>query len=1042
MKNKTIKFFCILITFLFLFGLIPQNVMAYSLKDTFTYDSNKGLNPEMEYHTGNLFIIGYTGILNSGQLRVVDIDSNGNIGSNISLFTFTSKAYSINVIKISDNYFVVSYLNSTLHGYLETFFCSDSGNFIHTRLDIELLSSSIMTNYSLKINKVKDNIYLITYQIGLVIYAKTIKIDNLGIISTVYQTRTLFNIGTFYKANYSLCLIANKTSYHEYIYLCGYTPSSITKISFLTYGTFRINDTGSFANTSSRTLDISSVLGVAYIYYTEITLIKILSNGYYSFVFSIEWYSTISQRTFFSFRCSDLFILDATYLNYKHGVGGYGLATVPFKTIQIDVSRFIYCRVANIYYFDIDINGLLSNEVSLIVGMPTAYIFNIKRVSSNGVYCILGISIAYQLFTYDGFPSFGYVGNSQEEETTTEELNTIYIKFIDASTGLPMTGVFNDLFIGPLQIGTNIFHISSDLFDDDNDLGIPSGVVQETFYLTIPFIDSTYHYLNVTCRQYYTGIYYINYTNSFKWYSGYTYTVVLYPTGFSLWENEDLFTSDGLTYGIRTDKFIYSYQEQVRIQIKMPTVAELQAKGKNINNYWVHGKNTSFLSGDIYNEKAFLFGSWQDMDSFTPILPPTGIQEMRFGIDYKTTVFWFIPVWEWLCSVYINIYDYATPYIPHGNITTITPVNPVIGETVTIVFNANNNGNINILNIGTQKIIYDEDFLKPVGNGYITYSFSGIGYYRIQLKVWSGTSLHLNDTHYLWVNGSGSEYEDWGYKTEYLTVEDNFLISGYDYLVIFYKSKINNTEIRVKSPSGSYMPFGTTVSNITSGTYKVKLPEWVRLGEYNITMNTSSGVLFETFKVVADEFNYAEFTSNSYSLNSTISFYLRHNKRCKVIILKDGVPYGQDYFFDNLTMPEGYFQLTDKSFFTTGIWTLELWETNNQIPRKLLSSDTTNIYYEQVKQPKQTYDNLFTISAPFTYIAGTILTLFCLILPALLIRKANIQSEILKYVPLFSGIFGFILSCMMGFFPWYAIFGLILVLVIVLAVIYQSKKGQ
>lgn len=617
--------------------------------------------------------------------------------------------------------------------------------------------------------------------------------------------------------------------------------------------------------------------------------------------------------------------------------------------------------------------------------------------------------------------------------------NIFYVNVIDGMTGEPILGVVNYCFVGPLMSGTYVLDFQSDLWAGH--YCYESGVFRNPFLLDVSFIEGSYHWLNVSCFIT-DGAIFNNYSQKIPFHAGQTLNVVLYTYELGEWENENYFTSDGLTYGIRTDKFIYQYQEQVRIQIKMPTVEELQAKGKNINNYWVHGKNTSFLSGDIYNEQAFLFGSWQDIDSFTPIRPPTGIQEMRFGIDYKTTVFWFIPIWEWLCSVYINIYDYATPYIPHGNITTITPLSPVVGETVTINFNANNNGNINIFNIGTQKIIYDEDFIKPVGNGYITYSFSGIGYYRIQLKVWSGTSLHLNDTHYLWVNGSGSDYENWGYKTEYLTVEDNFLISGYDYLVIFYKSKINDTEIRVKSPSGSYMPFGTTVSNITSGTYKVKLPDWVRLGEYNITMNTSSGVLFETFKVVADEFNFAEFTSNSYSLNSTISFYLRHNKRCKVIILKDGVSYGQDYFFDNLTMPEGTFNLVDKSFFTVGVWTLELWETNNRIPRKLLSSDTTNIYYEQVKQPKQTFDSLLTISAPFTYIAGTILTLFCLILPALLIRKANIQSEILKYVPLFSGIFGFILSCMLGFFPWYAIFGLILVLVIVLAVIYQSKKGQ
>jgi hypothetical protein len=52
------------------------------------------------------------------------------------------------------------------------------------------------------------------------------------------------------------------------------------------------------------------------------------------------------------------------------------------------------------------------------------------------------------------------------------------------------------------------------------------------------------------------------------------------------------------------------------------------------------------------------------------------------------------------------------------------------------------------------------------------------------------------------------------------------------------------------------------------------------------------------------------------------------------------------------------------------------------------------------------------------------------------------QSDLLKYIPVFSGSLGFIVSCLIGFFPWYAIFILVSIIVMILAVLYLSKKNQ
>lgn len=624
---------------------------------------------------------------------------------------------------------------------------------------------------------------------------------------------------------------------------------------------------------------------------------------------------------------------------------------------------------------------------------------------------------------------------------------SVYFNFYDTSFDNPMIG-YNTNQYGPFALGTKLFSINSDLWTGDYNGNL--NIVGSPDIINSTFTDGSYHWLNVSCYEV-GGKIYTNYSYKFQWFHGNTYNVVLYPNTFTLWENEQTITENGLEFGVRTDKFSYQYQEQIRIQYKLPTVQQLTDKGYSINSFHIKGYNQSFFPDIIYLTKNTPFNcnifsnTWVDAPSFLAVKPPTGLTRMTFML-YRNW-WWFIDATR--VSVQVSIYDYVTSFKPHGNITSVLPLNPVVGEETTINFNANNNGYIQIENLGTHSLVYNQSFLKPVGNAYVYYTFSGIGAYLIHLKVWNGVSLHENDTYYLWVNSSGSEYEDWGYNTEYLTVEENRLIAGYDFLTVYYKSKINNTEIRVKSPSGSYMPFGTTVSNITSGTYKVKLPEWLQIGEYNITMNTTHGILWEIFHIVADENNYAEFEINSYAINSSVSFYIRHNVRCKVIILKDGVPYGQDYFFDNNTVSEGYFPLADTSFFTTGVWTLELWETNNQIPRKLMSSDTALFYETKTSIDKIDTSILNSISfifdAPLCYFIGVIIIVLLTISPLLLglLIGGNLDlSSIPQFLYLVLAIVGFVLDILLGFFPPWSIFVLIMICVMIALILYLKGKGQ
>lgn len=80
---------------------------------------------------------------------------------------------------------------------------------------------------------------------------------------------------------------------------------------------------------------------------------------------------------------------------------------------------------------------------------------------------------------------------------------------------------------------------------------------------------------------------------------------------------------------------------------------------------------------------------------------------------------------------------------------------------------------------------------------------------------------------------------------------------------------------------------------------------------------------------------------------------------------------------------------------------------------------------------------------PYSYIMGAILTIVIMVLPTIALGKIGMaQSETLKYVPVFSGSLGFILCCLIGFFPWYSIFALSFILIMIIVVLYLSKKKE
>lgn len=77
---------------------------------------------------------------------------------------------------------------------------------------------------------------------------------------------------------------------------------------------------------------------------------------------------------------------------------------------------------------------------------------------------------------------------------------------------------------------------------------------------------------------------------------------------------------------------------------------------------------------------------------------------------------------------------------------------------------------------------------------------------------------------------------------------------------------------------------------------------------------------------------------------------------------------------------------------------------------------------------------------PFSYIAGLVLTLVCLMIPLIVLRKAQVEGDLIRYIPAFCGLLGFIVSCLIGFFPWYSLFGLLFAFVVIVVIMWQRSK--
>lgn len=1049
MKNKTIKFFCILITFLFLFGIVPQNVLA-GVHGSYisTLDSTRCINPDAVKLNDNVIISVYTGSGGDGYIKTLTITLNGSVTSTIDTWVFDIGVSKDIKVDCRNNLIAIAYLNSSNELFIKTFTISVSGHISKTFLDTYHISNYIRI----------DDLMFLTYENQLGLTATmgaggsfkgrnaffVININDNGLIGSVYldwahkktsgQTYNVSSMCSSYIGkDYELVLIVTLFKY----------TAMLSNISLIVFNVSDSQVTGKYYYNET-------VVSSASPNYNNSELIKTYTGEFSNkFSFACAYEDITFYVSIINFEILHTGIVGTDFYVYRW-IGQYlgGLLKINENSTHVEIALFGGASNSiNLYRINISI------YTNIAVGSVLTHVYN---TGISLFYCIslfsrVGVIVSITSRTSTGlilsmfnFPNYDTTQEEQPEEIPTE--NTFYINIIDGMTSNPISGVLNYCFIGAVIDGTYIISIQSDLFTGYYCNG--NGIFNNPFQLNVNFIEGTYHWLNISCLIY-NGIVFNNYSQNILFTSGLIHTVILYTYGYGEYSNENIITmwnDPEAIFGIRTDKTTYIYPEQIRIQYMFPSIETLQKHGKGTSSFKIGARDSGILT--LWDEgssrqKTYLPPFSYDLQwhNLTPFIPfHTGDGYDKFSVAIVEEVAWWLPGAVYTYAyVHINIYEDGTGYVPHGNFTTIVPPEPVIGEYTHIYFNANNNGTVVITHVNTGQITDRVDFDKPVGDGFITRIFNRNGQYLATLYVYTGVIRIPVDTLTFYVNGTGENYEDWGYGTEYLMVEENKLIAGYDWLNIMYKTLKNNTVITIDSPRNSRAPFSTVINNITGRNYKIFLPSWCAIGEWNVTM-LATETLYDTFHIVAEENNYCEFISNSYLIENPVDLYIRHTKRVKVIFLYDNISYGEKIYFNETNLPEGYFGVRDTSFFTPGLWTVQLWETNDRTERKLISEDSAYFNYGKTIVSGQG-GIVFSLNAPFTYIAGTILTLICLIIPALLIKTTNMQSDILKYVPLFSGIFGFILSCLIGFFPWYAIFGLILILVIVLAVIYQSKKG-
>lgn len=553
-------------------------------------------------------------------------------------------------------------------------------------------------------------------------------------------------------------------------------------------------------------------------------------------------------------------------------------------------------------------------------------------------------------------------------------VKSFYVNFFDFETGL-----YFDYFnlVGPIHPSSISQYLSGSLSSDLNsDIAYSFTNAPFPLQLTGEFSSGSWHYINLTGITTWiqdVNIAFYDFSTYIQIYEGQTYTFGLTQVEWS----EDIVnmecgnhyswfhnwpTGHTLEYCLSTDKLYYDVGETVNIRYKIPSIKDLVDHGVDTSDWelWIYDSDNItnvfgmlfFDNGDsadlVY--KALVYDKQWHSINFDPKTPDAGADKYYMTIAKPG----FLGQQELIYKTYLTFYVTPTAFTPSGNITAISPIDPVMGQAINITWDANNNGKLVYRNVydPTEVEHTISGFTKFTGSKQTEFYVWDLGQYFVNLYVSDGELDQLVDTSMFYVNDTNGSLGGFGYGIEFLTVIPYRAVAGFDQVKINYKTLEDDTKITVIDGRDQTTPYGTLTNNGT-GTLHFKLPPNAPIGNWTVTMygnethNTS-------FYVIADENNYFKFLKHIYYEGEQLTLSLVHDKKIALTFYKNDVAQGQDIVFDIQQQTIGVYNVPLEIIEPSeGIWTCEMWEVNNLIKIRLLARDDCKVVFLPIGKPTE-----------------------------------------------------------------------------------------
>ena len=756
-----------------------------------------------------------------------------------------------------------------------------------------------------------------------------------------------------------------------------------------------------------------------------------------------------------------------------------GTPSLANNTVDVPIALFTY----TIPFTDTDIyHDWVRGNISCSNGQVSSAW---KRAPNNFTISLIGLTFltVYKIWM-NTTDQWGVHVNKWFTFTTTSTFTHQYFIFSD-DAGNPIAFhdiVYSDFYINGTSLALYSYYETTDPnYGQSGALCINTSISSHYIPLGAFFTVDIYAPIVVGTTQY------VPFSGSFQYSVG-----AIHPIGLMRllpsytfsnkreWVAKDLSTWEYID--IWTNKVNYNLGDQIVIYYRLPSLDWFSGTGKSVSAYYlmVHTwnnrpgmwgnpvANAAWKAPDgspaytlSYQQSAALaFTNWRYIYLIANDATFGALHqgENKFSVDFgRSGGLWFgindiITLGDGSMSFTIN----SGSVIPNGTLYDPVPLHPSMLETTYFKYRANNNGQMEVYDLldpvtdlsdsTTSKFI--QPFNTPnnsTTNNTFSYAFPYTSTFEVVLKVSNGPSMKsvLGGTKIVVTNGTNNS----GGNIEYLQCDKERYLTG-DWVSLYYNNKATTGQIDVTLPNGETSMYGINLS-IMKGVYRFKLQPHSQIGEYTVTMH-GKATLTASFNVVADDYNYVEFMSNTYDSDASFAIYIVNNVNVVVIFLKENVnhvyiPQGERLYFDAGKGPGQFSVPRTYVVPSVGNWRVELWSTNARIPiQKLASYDATvTITLPSNHGILNNGAILPIIGGAIGLIVGLIIMVFIILSPFIVSRLLGFTNNPPMLVYGFMGAIGLVVTIGLGFFPfWVAPFMVIVgVIIVMIGWLYGRKDG-